>query len=134
MLFLDDYESIEAFGNAIVDQKSARLEDLDASAKVVSNVACITAPAVVLCPCEAFAPTPSHLIHRLSDAQQNRASQRRFNGAATDAESLSRSVETNLDTRKLVNVVIAKDFNLAPKGIQIQGLEVRGLLNYIALR
>ena len=32
--------------------------------------------------------------------------------------------QENLDSRTIVNVIIAKDFNLAPQDIQIQGLEV----------
>ena len=32
--------------------------------------------------------------------------------------------QQKLDTRKVVNVIIAKDFNLASEGIQIQMLEV----------
>lgn len=33
--------------------------------------------------------------------------------------------QQKLDTRKVVNVIIAKDFNLASESIQIQILEVR---------
>jgi hypothetical protein len=67
---------------------------------------------------------PYYLNKPSSDVLKNTGSQFRFNSVTTDAESLARSGEANLDTRKLVNVVIAKDFNLAPEGIQIQGLEV----------
>ena len=35
------------------------------------------------------------------------------------------AVAAKLDNRRIVNVVIAKDFNLAPYDVQIQGLEVR---------
>ena len=42
--------------------------------------------------------------------------------------SLRRSSDTKLDARHIVNVIIAKDFNLASNEVQIQALEVRHLL------
>lgn len=53
----------------------------------------------------------------------------RFNSAPTQHEPLAKLGETTMDTRKLVNVIIAKDFHLAPEGIQVQGLEVRIILH-----
>ena len=55
------------------------------------------------------------------------------NSASTQPEPLTTLGETKLDTRKLVNVIIAKNFHLAPEGIQVQGLEVRIALDYSIL-
>jgi hypothetical protein len=66
----------------------------------------------------------SSIGYGYSDAVQALDSRDRFSSVATHDESFARSGEGNLDTRKLVNVVIAKEFNLAPEGIQVQGLEV----------
>jgi hypothetical protein len=51
------------------------------------------------------------------------------NRTGTPAKALTPPSDANLDTRKLVNVIVAKDFNLAPNGIQIQSLEVGVLLH-----
>jgi hypothetical protein len=46
---------------------------------------------------------------------------------SVDFHAASSSIleRSKLDTRKLVNVVIAKDFNYAHEDVQIQALEVR---------
>jgi predicted component of type VI protein secretion system len=50
--------------------------------------------------------------------------------SAADTRTASSSLlePLKLDTRKIVNVVIAKDFNFAPIDVQIQVLEVRQLI------
>lgn len=77
---------------------------------------------------------PSYMVDVCSNPMKHPNSQHRFDSHARRAESVAGSADAKLDTRKLVNLVVAKDFNLAPEGIQIQGLEVRISLSCLSLR
>lgn len=79
--------------------------------------------------CHAILEQHPNSVDRLDESAKTSSnphlgSRDRFSGVATQGEHLVKPGEANLDTRKLVNVIIAKDFDLAPEGIQIQGLEL----------
>lgn len=92
MLSAEDLDSIDVFGDAILEQYGDNSEE--------------TKPSL------------------LGDSDQSSALGSKTAHVSMRAAALVPSSEMRLDTRKIVNVVIMKDFNLACHEVQIQTMEV----------
>lgn len=105
----DDLQSVDAFGAAILDDENNDLDevshDLDAH---LGNVRFRSIAWITL----------------LTELQSSLLTSR-FSAVDVRTPSSSLLERAKLDTRKVVNVVIAKGFNFAHEDVQIQALEVR---------
>ena len=109
----EDLQSVDRFGDAILDDNSEFGDASNGSGDEDESVSL---------------PLQSIRRRRLVDRPQTLPMHSKLAGASFQRTSSNHLERPKLDSRRLVNVVIAKDFNFAHEDVQVQALEVRHLL------
>ncbi|OQV06717.1 hypothetical protein CLAIMM_11251 isoform 1 [Cladophialophora immunda] len=105
----DDLQSIKAFGSAILDDDSNEFDDVSHESDV---------------DVESVRTGFYSMSGQLSNLFKSGIPHSKLASVNFGAGSSSVVDHRKLDTRSVVNVIIAKDFNLAPEDVQIQALEL----------